>query len=216
MLKNILKNLKFYKNYDKTQSIISYCKITNKEKLKIESKINFKINNIIIKKKTKKYFGCDKIGSDYDHFYREVKCLNILKNHSNFPKLIYADEKNFTIYLTYCGELINENNIPSNWKYQLENINLILKKFNIFHNDVWYGNLLIKDGIIYLIDFGWASIYYEDYPYMNLLYTNINNYDNIYSFLDRIFDKVVKKRFEKFPNLHLTYTRPNLFIDYNK
>ena len=104
MLKNLLKKLKIYNNHDKTQSKISFCKITNKEKLRIESKIDFKINNIIDKKKVKIYLGCDKIGADYDHFHREVKCLNILKKYSNFPKVIYADKENFTIYLTYCSK----------------------------------------------------------------------------------------------------------------
>lgn len=212
----ILEKIKPEKSIKNTQSNINFLKLNNKEKFKIESLIDFKISNTIIKKVIKEYDSCDKIGDKFDHFFREIKSLKLIEKYNIFPKIISFDENNYTIYLTYCGELINENNIPSNWKYQLENINLILKKFDIFHNDIWYCNLLVKDGIIYLIDFGWSTLFYEDYPYMNLLYTNIKNYDHIYSFLDRIFDKAVKKRFEKFPNLHLTYKRPNLFIDYNK
>lgn len=213
---NFIKNLNYYKSYKNDQSDIFFIKLNNKNKLKIESKLKFKITKTIIKKKIKNYTGCDKIGNNYDHFYREIKSLKILEKYNNFPKIIFSDEKDYTIYLTYCGELLNENNIPSNWKYQLKNINNILIKNNIFHNDIWYGNFLVKDGIINLIDFGWSTHYYQDYPYMNLLYTNIENYDKIYLFFDRIFDKAVKKRFEKFPNLKLTYTRPKLFIDYNE
>ena len=212
----ILENIKYIEYISNTQSNIKFLQLSNKEKFKLESLINFKISNTIIKKEIKEYDGCDKIGDNFDHFFREIKSLEKLKKYNNFPKIISFDEKKHIIYLNYCGELINENNIPSNWKDQLENINKILNENNIFHNDIWYGNFLIKDGIIHLIDFGWSTHYYQDYPYMNLLYTDTKNYNNIYSYLDIIFEKAVKKRFEKFPNLHLTYTRPNLFIDYNK
>ena len=212
----LLENLKSLKYISNTQSNIKFLKLSNKEKFKIESLINFRINNIIIKKEIKEYNGCDKIGHEFDHFFREIKSLKILNKYNIFPKIISYDPNKHIIYLNYCGELLNDDNIPSNWKYQLENINNILIENNIFHNDIWYGNFLVKDGIIHLIDFGWSTHYYQDYPYMNLLYTNTKNYDNIYSYLDRIFEKAIKKRFEKFPKLHLTYTRPNLFIDYNK
>jgi thiamine kinase-like enzyme len=212
----LLENIIPLKTIINTQSNINFLKINNNKKFKIESKIDFKISNLIIKKEIKEYDGCDKIGDKFDHFFREIKSLEQLKKYNNFPKIISFDGKKHIIYLNYCGELINKNNIPSNWKYQLENINKTLIKNNIFHNDIWYGNFLIKDGIIHLIDFGWSTHYYQDYPYMNLLYTDTKNYDNIYLYLDRIFEKAVKNRFEKFPNLHLTYNRPNLFIDYNK
>ena len=213
---SFINNLNYYKVQKNDQSDIFFIKLNNKAKFKIESKLKFKISKIIIKKKIKVYSGCDKIGNNYDHYYREIDSLRILEKYGNFPKIIYTDENTHSIYLTYCGEKLNENNIPSNWKYQLKNINNILIKHNIFHNDIWYGNFLVLDGIIFLIDFGWSTHYYQEYPYMNLLYTNVENYDNIYKYLDRIFEKAVKKRLEKFPKLNLTYSRPNLFIDYNK
>lgn len=212
----ILEKIKPEKSIKNTQSNINFLKLNNKEKFKIESLIDFRISNTIIKKVIKEYDGCDKIGDKFDHFFREIKSLKLIEKYNIFPKIISFDENNYTIYLNYCGELLNENNIPPNWKFQLENINKALNKNNIFHNDIWYGNLLVKDGVIHLIDFGWSTHYYQNYPYMNLLYTDTKDYDNLYLYLDRIFEKAVKKRFEKFPNLHLTYNRPNLFIDYNK
>ncbi len=39
---------------------------------------------------------------------------------------------------------------------QVNKIVSILYKKNIIHNDMHIGNFLVKDNIIYLIDFGWA------------------------------------------------------------
>ena len=46
---------------------------------------------------------------------------------------------------------------------QLYNINIELLKHHCYYNDWKKGNVLVKNGKIYLIDFGWCPYILEDY-----------------------------------------------------
>lgn len=76
----------------------------------------------------------------------------------HFPKIISRNDGELTI--EDCGESLNEENLPKDWKEQLIKILFDLKKNNIQHRDIKPDNLMVKDGIIKLIDFGWAK--FED------------------------------------------------------
>lgn len=92
--------------------------------------------------------------------YRNFDLLNneatILKlcDSIHFPKVLSVDEDSITI--EDCGEILNAENIPDNWKTQLKEILDDLKMFKIIHRDIKPDNLMVKNGIIKLIDFGWA------------------------------------------------------------
>jgi hypothetical protein len=72
----------------------------------------------------------------------------------HFPKVfgLEGDE----LGVEDCGDLLTVENIPSDWKSQLAQIVFELKDFGVQHRDIKPDNLMVKNGVIKLIDFGWA------------------------------------------------------------
>ena len=96
--------------------------------------------------------------------------------------------------MSYCGNRIKKTDIPNNWKEQLSEILSTLEKNKIYNNDMWYQNYLIKDGIIHLVDFGWATMDNEEYPYINITEKDLQEHDNLLKLLDIVFKRVIKRR----------------------
>ena len=68
---------------------------------------------------------------------------------------------------------LTRQNVPCDWRRQLGAMLQVLQEHAVFHND-WLGlgwpdtpNLTEKDGILYLIDFTWATTGRDAYPFMN-------------------------------------------------
>jgi RIO-like serine/threonine protein kinase len=102
-------------------------------------------------------FGLENNYLSYDILKREIHLLKILnKYENNFPKLIHYNE--YGIILEYIGDVINENNIPSDILLQIDKIINILKSENISHCDIKKEELLVKDNNLYIVDWGWATI----------------------------------------------------------
>lgn len=113
--------------------------------------INYEKN--VIKKKIKNY-------KNYNVYEREIYFLKYL-NEKGFnwcPQLIDTNDFNQTITMTWVGERINKTNAPIDWEEQLQSILNDLGKQNIKHNDIKGDEVLVLNGNIMLIDFGWASI----------------------------------------------------------
>jgi hypothetical protein len=90
---------------------------------------------------------------DRDLTANEWRILNqCLSTH--FP--IVYDSKTGSIEIEDCGDMLTITNLPDNWKEQLLEIVKDLRDFNIEHRDIQPNNLMVKKGIIRLIDFGWA------------------------------------------------------------
>ena len=90
-------------------------------------------------------------------YENEKKWLNILKDTNIIAKPIYFDDKTRTITTEYAGERINKHNLPENWEEQRDNIINVLEKYNCRHNDIKPEEVIIYNGKIKLIDFGWAN-----------------------------------------------------------
>lgn len=121
------------------------------------------------------------------HYQNEIKYLKKLEHYDITPKII--DINYNSLILSNCGECLNEKNLPQNWKEQIYNIYKILKKENIYHNDMKLDNFTVKNEQIFLIDFGWSSDNIPGYPYLNINIEIINNSDNLNELFNKIYNK---------------------------
>ena len=90
---------------------------------------------------------------DYDLTGNEAKILR-KSNSPHFPKLVETDGNELS--MEDCGEPLTVDNLPDNWQTQLIEIVGDLRLNKIQHRDIKPDNLMVKGGVIKLIDFGWA------------------------------------------------------------
>lgn len=137
----------------------------------------------------------DKPLSVFDfRFKNEVKSLNLLSNSKHIPNIIRVDNDEKSIYLEDCGVYVTNENIPLNWKEQMLEIIDDMKKANIYHNDLWYENILVKDGILFVIDFSYATVGYEGFPYINIAEDEVNKIDDFISYTKKLMKKNGRRR----------------------
>lgn len=89
---------------------------------------------------------------EFDLIKNEHRILSQVDSR-HFPKCSLHED---AIEIEDCGERLTVYNLPEDWKDQLKDILGDLKKNNIQHRDIKPDNLMVKDGIVKLIDFGWA------------------------------------------------------------
>jgi len=183
------------------QSYVNFYKIAQKDIDVIKNEIDIDIDietDIIVKKQfiTSDGVAEKEKGGKKGQYNREKQMLLKLQHDSHFPTILCVDDETTTIYMTYCGNRIKneENNIPNNWKEQIREILSTLQKNKIYNNDMWIENYLIKDGIIYLIDFGWATMDNEDYPYINITEKDLQEHDDLFKLLDIVFKRITRRR----------------------
>jgi predicted Ser/Thr protein kinase len=92
--------------------------------------------------------------TEYKLIENEYRILTDLDS-PHFPKAYSLDTDNREIELEDCGVPLMES-LPDDWKFQLAEIARLLKESGVTHRDVKLDNLMVKDGTIKLIDFGWA------------------------------------------------------------
>ena len=105
-----------------------------------------------------------KVFSKEYNFKNEIEIYKLLQNETFIPKLLYVDHQKQLIITNFCGFGLNLNQLNNSIKCQVENILKVLKHYNVKHNDLskvsknCFRNLLIKDNIIYIIDFEYVSL----------------------------------------------------------
>ena len=73
----------------------------------------------------------------------EINALTLLRKYKYFPKIIKIDWNNYMLYMTYVGKSIKKKKrkeLPKNLFQQLNEIEIILKKEGIHHNDLALGH----------------------------------------------------------------------------
>lgn len=91
-------------------------------------------------------------------FEREKYWLQKLSLSGILPEVYEVDENEKIFVLEDAGSPINKKNCPKDYVLQLENILKKLEGYDCRHNDLSLDEVLVKNGIIKVIDFGWASL----------------------------------------------------------
>lgn len=86
----------------------------------------------------------------------ELKAYQMLQNTGIIPYITH-ETGNLTISLEDVGDPLSLQNIPKDYIEQVYNIINLLRKNNIAHNDLWSGNVMVKNGRIKIIDFEYAT-----------------------------------------------------------
>ena len=123
-----------------------------------------------------------KIFENENKMKKEIYFLEKLSEYKYFPKIINRNIERKELEISFCGNVLNENEEPKLWKNQVKKIIKILEKENIYHNDMHDENFLNKDGKIFLIDFGQASEDNEAFPFLNVSYSNVDSCDSFFRF----------------------------------
>jgi len=100
----------------------------------------------------------------FDIFKNEVKWLEKMEDFDNVPTIIEYDSATKTIVTKYLGDLISRDTVPVDWKNQIREIVDKLIEYGCSHNDIKPREIVVKDGIISLVDFGWATPLGEKIP----------------------------------------------------
>ncbi len=80
------------------------------------------------------------------------------------PRLLASGDD--WIEMEHCGTELSADNLPADWRAQSAEIAAFLAEAGIIHRDIKPGNILVKEGQLYVIDFGWAIWANED-PYLS-------------------------------------------------
>lgn len=96
------------------------------------------------------------------YIQNEFNILSKLQNYKYFPKIL-AYQNNILI-TNNCGNQFKK--LDNKYLYQIYEIESILEKENIQHNDLHLHNVMFKDDQVYFIDFGHAT--YNQQPTVDI------------------------------------------------
>lgn len=87
--------------------------------------------------------------------FEEINRLKLLNRvcPKHFPKVVDYSTSSMYIDIEYAGMDLYSSEIPVDYKDQTGTIADHLAQCSIFHNDITSKNILVKDGIIKVIDF---------------------------------------------------------------
>lgn len=97
---------------------------------------------------------------------REAYWLRRLHSQDDrFPEVLSVEDD--VIQTTYMGDRIEGGvvaNVPSDWLEQMSEILEVMAGVGVRHNDIKPHDILVQDGCLHLIDFGWALPTCEKIP----------------------------------------------------
>ena len=101
--------------------------------------------------------------SGYVFWKNEINALKRVLGNDHFPQLIAAEPNSLIIYMTYCGNTMeNIAKSPPNWREQVGLIKKTLLGKQLNPNDILPRNVCLLNGKIKLIDFGLSNVRYSE------------------------------------------------------
>lgn len=97
----------------------------------------------------------DAPGVDLDLIGNEARWLRRLDG-GPFPRLVEVLSGKTGLVLTDCGDPVTAETMPPDWREQARGILDALAAAHCRHADIKPPDLLIRDGVLRLCDFGWA------------------------------------------------------------
>jgi len=206
-IKNITINNEYTTEINKDhRSNITFYKLSEDDIKYVENIIDINIGDIIVKKKFIQITDdtTEKLGGMNGPYHRECKSLMRLHNKKHFPTILYCNDATKVVYMTYCGKPLckKSGNIPIDWKEHITEMIITLSEMKIYNNDMWLNNLLVKDGILYMIDFGWATFDNDNYPFINITENDLLENDSLLDLLSIVYSRVAAER--------ILFTKENL------
>lgn len=86
---------------------------------------------------------------------REIRWLGVMASSGLVPRLLGHTPG--LLRMNYVGEPTRHYNLPADWRDQADAILAALAAVGCCHNDIKCDNLMVRDGTITLVDFGWAT-----------------------------------------------------------
>ena len=91
------------------------------------------------------------------HIDREHFWLSELADTGIAPRPLAFDAKRKIILMTDSGDPVSAATLPEDWRTQIERILTVLETHKCNHNDLTEQEVLVRDGKLQIIDFGFAS-----------------------------------------------------------
>jgi len=108
--------------------------------------------------RNKASYVCKKIHDiywKYEFVKKETYWLDKLKDFDRTPSVVKKEDHEFV--MEYVGEPVTSENLPDDWKEQVEYILEKLEEHGCSHNDIKREEILVKDGKLHLVDFQHAT-----------------------------------------------------------
>ena len=100
----------------------------------------------------------------FDVFENEIMWLKKMAEFDRVPTIIDYDTSNRSMTTVYLGDILTKKTIPADWESQVEYILKKLKKYGCSHNDIKPRDIVVMEGKLSLVDFGWATIIGDPLP----------------------------------------------------
>lgn len=99
-----------------------------------------------------------------DCYANEKHWLERLQPTGIVPTLLCTDDQQQTLVTEYVGTPVTRETLPHDWETQRDRLLLALRGANCRHNDIKPREILVQDGVLRLVDFGWASCLDQPIP----------------------------------------------------
>ena len=176
-----INDIKKIESYTRTGSKIS----RSTSVVQILKSTNPKEARLIVKKQFKTHCTSRRPVDPNEMYANELHALKLLHGCNGFPQLLYYDNSQMTIYMSYCGTKLTRSNVPADWRGQLLEIHKTMRTKGLYSNDVYIGNFCVLDNKLYFIDFGYAK-HHLDYCFRNMSKDDIKAAVSIFDMLEGV------------------------------